>query len=275
MHRLHLPAPVDKGINRMNGEQSHLSNLTDRHCHLLPGLDDGPASTVAALEMGRTLAATGFSRIYCTPHHFKGLYENSPDRVRTAVASLQRAFEAAAIAIRLFPAMEYRLDGHLMELLDEPLLVDDRTVLVEAPMEMTGRPLLDALTGIVAVKGLRPLLAHPERCEAFALNEERKDLFRLFRRSFTAGDERLSILDLVGALRDQGCRLQGNVGSLAGKYGETVKQRAFFMLRHGLYDCFGSDAHPTPHLKQWLNHGLEQLRREPGGDAARYFPPHL
>ncbi|HZC28110.1 MAG TPA: CpsB/CapC family capsule biosynthesis tyrosine phosphatase, partial [Gaiellaceae bacterium] len=42
--------------------------MIDTHCHLLPGLDDGPQRAVESVELARALARAGVQHVVCTPH---------------------------------------------------------------------------------------------------------------------------------------------------------------------------------------------------------------
>jgi len=50
--------------------------MIDLHCHLLPGIDDGPATLEEALEMARIAVANGITEAYVTPHLHPGRWEN-------------------------------------------------------------------------------------------------------------------------------------------------------------------------------------------------------
>src|SRR6185503_5482482 len=43
-------------------------SYVDLHCHLLPGIDDGAATTADALAHARRLHAEGVRDVACTPH---------------------------------------------------------------------------------------------------------------------------------------------------------------------------------------------------------------
>ena len=66
--------------------------------------------------------------------------------------------------------------------------------------------------------GYHPLLAHPERY-MYMDNDEYREL------------------------HNEGVRFQLNLPSLCGAYGNTVKKRALWLLKNGLYDAIGSDTH--------------------------------
>ncbi|MFZ1574250.1 MAG: CpsB/CapC family capsule biosynthesis tyrosine phosphatase [Chromatiaceae bacterium] len=42
--------------------------MIDLHCHMLPGIDDGPTELETALEMTRVAVADGITLTACTPH---------------------------------------------------------------------------------------------------------------------------------------------------------------------------------------------------------------
>ena len=50
--------------------------MIDIHCHLLPGIDDGPPNLEAALALAQALVADGITHVIATPHVFPGRFEN-------------------------------------------------------------------------------------------------------------------------------------------------------------------------------------------------------
>ena len=76
----------------------------DVHCHVLPGLDDGPATMADAVALCRLLAADGVTTVFATPHQL-GTYEgaNRPATVRAAVADLSAALAEADVPLRVLP----------------------------------------------------------------------------------------------------------------------------------------------------------------------------
>jgi hypothetical protein len=42
--------------------------MIDTHCHLLPGLDDGPATVDESVELAIEMVAQGVKSVVCTPH---------------------------------------------------------------------------------------------------------------------------------------------------------------------------------------------------------------
>lgn len=232
--------------------------LIDCHCHLLPGIDDGPQTLEESLAMARTLEGMGFAEVHCTPHCIHGLYENSPDIVGERLAELQQVIRDEGLHLRLKPGMEYYLDSHFPAYLENPqLLGASRLLLVEAPTWAEAEMVLDNLRRVVG-GGYIPLLAHPERWSLLAAPGQGMGAGSLMARLLRGGKGSPS-LELLGELQRLGCLFQGNLGSFAGRYGKVVEKRAWAFLRAGLYSCVGSDSHPRPGLEEMLDTGLRRL----------------
>jgi len=241
--------------------------LIDCHCHLLPGIDDGPQTLDESLAMARTLAGKGFAEVHCTPHCIRGLYENSPSIVAERLAELQGVLVREGIRLRLKPGMEYYLDSHFPACLDHPQpLGESRLLLVEAPTWAEAGMVLDNLRKVVE-RGYVPLLAHPERWNLLAAPGQGRGARSLMAKLLRGGKDSPS-LELLGELQSLGCLFQGNLGSFAGRYGKIVEKRAWAFLQVGLYSCLGSDSHPRPGLEEMLDTGLRRLheRSERAGE---------
>ena len=50
--------------------------MIDLHCHILPGIDDGPADMAESLDMARQAVLDGIHTIVATPHSHNGVYVN-------------------------------------------------------------------------------------------------------------------------------------------------------------------------------------------------------
>jgi len=219
----------------------------DWHCHLLPEVDDGPATLEESLAMARCLADTGFRIVHSTPHFIRGSYDNTPESVRTATAQLQRELNIAGIPLELRPGIEYLLDEFFPEQLTNPLpLGESNLLLVEAYPNLPFAQLKEYLFAIVRA-GYRPLLAHPERNALLAPSVMRNGLFSRFRR--TSSDENLR---LIFELRDLGCLFQGNIGSSKGHYGKHVQNVSKYFESEGIYNFWGSDCHTASQCRAIL-----------------------
>ena len=113
--------------------------MIDWHSHILPGVDDGPADIEQSVALAASLAASGFTEVYCTPHLVRGCHEAGNDEVRWSMARLQERLDTGGIPITLRSGREYCLDEYLREALEDPLpLGDSRQILVELLPRSTG-----------------------------------------------------------------------------------------------------------------------------------------
>lgn len=232
--------------------------MIDYHCHLLPGIDDGAPDLDSALAMARQLAAAGFTRVYCTPHRLRGLYDNTPAQVRRATAELQDELARAGIALELAPGMEYFLDEFFLENLADPLpLGESGLLLFEVSPRTDPAQIRDAVFEIQR-RGLTPLLAHPERYPLLLPAATPTGLLkrltrRLLHKNADAFDnDPLAAYPLFQALCAMGCRMQGNLGSFTGYYGRDAARAAQLIQSAQAFHVFGSDGHSPTQLRRIL-----------------------
>lgn len=199
-----------------------LQGATDRHCHVLFGVDDGIRTLEDSLAVLAYDEEVGIKEVWCTPHVMEDV-ANTTEKLRERFALLQEAYKGP---IKLNLAAEYMLDTLFEERFHagDLLTMEDNTVLVETstwnpPPDMTGT------LRRIQKAGYRPLLAHPERYRY--LNE--------------AGYERLYKM---------GIHFQLNLGSLVGYYGETAMGKARNLLEKGWYSDVGSDCHRLSTIKE-------------------------
>ncbi len=227
--------------------------MTDWHCHILPGLDDGARSPDESVAMATALRDAGYSTVYCTPHLIKGCYEASNREVREAVAALQARLDTLGIPLRLLPGREYYLDEFLKEHLQDPLpLGDTRFLLIEIPSHSPPELAQEGCYRI-SRSGYTPMIAHPERCRLLDLplkDTHGKSLWgSLFNSKLKTQNPELEEASLLGYLKDLGCAFQGNLGSFSGRYGERTRQAAERLREARAYTHFGSDAHGVEHIR--------------------------
>lgn len=199
-----------------------LQGATDRHSHVLFGVDDGIRTLEDSLAVLAYEEEVGIKEVWCTPHVMEDV-ANTTEKLRERFAMLQEAYKGP---IKLNLAAEYMLDTLFEERFHagDLLTMEDNTVLVETstwnpPPDMTGT------LRRIQKAGYRPLLAHPERYRY--LNE--------------AGYERLYKM---------GIHFQLNLGSLVGYYGETAMGKARNLLEKGWYSDVGSDCHRLSTIKE-------------------------
>ena len=232
-------------------------HAVDCHCHILPGIDDGPATLEESMEMARALSDAGYAEVYCTPHRIRWSYDATAAQVRSAVIALQAELDRAGIAVRLHPGREHYLDEFLLDIIaTDPLpLGRSRLLLVELP-DNADQEMVKHVCYRLTCGGYRVMIAHPERNPLFALPKMKKGddkrgtnrLLRRIRNAFT-GRQPLeaggppAANGLLAYLDELGCKFQANLGSFCGMYGERVQDAAFRLAARGIYATTGTDLH--------------------------------
>lgn len=199
--------------------------MIDLHCHLLPGIDDGPEDLATALRLARHAVAAGVRTSVVTPHMHPGRYANRAANIRAAAANFQQSLDAEGIALEILCSAEVRLDHEILSWVGEEQIPylghwqGERVMLLEFPHSHV--PVgADKLVAWLLKQGIRPMIAHPER---------NKDILR-------------SIDKLLPFVR-LGCLLQVTAGAVAGTFGEYAQVRAVDLLSRGWVTVLASDAH--------------------------------
>jgi protein-tyrosine phosphatase len=222
-----------------------VSGLCDLHCHLLPGVDDGARTLEDALEMARALVDLGFSAVAPSPHARPEYPSHSREMVEARLAELREALGREGVKLSLGTNAENFLDEAFVRGLGTPearLLGAGKYVLVELPYTSPVPALADILFRI-RLKGVTPLLAHPERCLEFERPGRAAEAVR------------------TGSL------LQLDVGALTGRYGGTAKKLARAFLEDGLYAVGATDLHGPVGAREWVGKALAELRGRVGEQA--------
>jgi protein-tyrosine phosphatase len=215
--------------------------FTDLHCHLLPGVDDGPQTMAETLAYAAAAVAAGTSTIVATPHVERVDVRELPDRARAVRVAL------AAEGI----ALEVRCGGELRpfsvaELTDAGLDLiahgppGARWVLYEVPFHGPDDEFVAGARELRA-RGFGVLLAHPERSRGMLE----------------------SGLPAIDALVGGGALVAANVGPLLGREGDGRRRAAEHLLRRGLPAVVATDAH-APERPYTLAMGAEAAERVTG-----------
>ncbi len=198
-------------------------NYIDLHCHILPGIDDGPSTKEQSLALARELVLKGFSKAIATPHYVDDFSPEYKSRIEKEYKSLSQALKENKIPLDLYIGGEILLTPDVAKLAKErklPTLNGTSYVLLELPLYQP-IPLytLEVLFQLQAY-GYKPILAHPERIEH--LKTDISFLYKLVRRDVY---------------------LQVNLGSLAGTYGEYPQDLAQKLIKNNLAHFLATDSH--------------------------------
>jgi protein-tyrosine phosphatase len=194
--------------------------VIDTHCHLLPGLDDGPPSVADSLVLAHALVAQGVETAVCTPHWSRRFPTTHPD-ANAAAETLRAGLEHEGIPLRVVVSAELSdvvaATRPLAEIADRSIA--GRGVIVELVSGSLPAQ-VSAIVSRLATAGLTAVLAHPERCRAVQADPQ--------------------VLDL---LRMAGAQVQVVAPSLTGTWGEATRAAAVALVASGRADLVASDAH--------------------------------
>jgi protein-tyrosine phosphatase len=224
--------------------------MIDIHCHMLPGIDDGPEQLDESLDMARMAVASGITEAVLTPHIHAGRYENTRASVQEATRRFQQCLQEHDIPLRLHMAGEIRIGPELMGMVEAQQvpwlgsLDGYRLILLELPHSHI--PVgTDKLINWCLERRIRPVIPHPER---------NKDVIR--------------DIEKIAPFVKQGCLLQVTAGSVAGNFGRMARMRAGQLLKRGWVSFLASDAHNTRHRIPNLEPGRASAADIIGEEAA-------
>lgn len=226
--------------------------LVDIHTHVLPSVDDGADDWQAALAMLRIAEDDGIGALACTPHQSSmGEIVNRNADVTSLVQQLQERASEAGLGIRLYSGGEVRCTLDVIERMDkgeaatygvvgEPPTREDtdatgrcRYMLLEMPFAHIP-PFTHQVIFELLVRGITPVIAHPER------NEE-----------FTRKPELLAQLVQAGALA------QITAASLSRLAHAQLRETCALFISHNLVHFIASDAHSShkrpPVMRRYVN----------------------
>jgi len=197
--------------------------VIDLHCHVLPGVDDGPETLDDTLDLCRAAVAAGTRTVVATPHVSWDWPGNTSHVVREGVERVNAALRDAAIQLEVLPGAEVDMI-RAADLPDEELVAlrlgGGPYLLIECPFSPAAggiEPLLMRL----GERAHRIVLAHPERSPAFHGH------FAL----------------LQSLVAEQGVLTSVTASSFNGRFGSTVERFARRMLADGLVHDIASDGH--------------------------------
>lgn len=219
--------------------------MVDVHCHILPGLDDGPSTMEESLAMVEMAVADGITRVVATPHASER-YSFEFARVCQLRDELQ-----AKIGDRLKVATgcDFHLNPENLNALRKdasPYCINQRGYLLLEFNEVSIPPAMDQTLHEIQLFGVRPIITHPERNAILRTHPERL-------RSWVR----------------RGCFAQVTGGSLTGVFGAVAQSNSLEWIREGLVHFVASDAHNTKRRPLRLQPAYDVIVDQFGEEKAR------
>jgi protein-tyrosine phosphatase len=221
--------------------------MIDIHCHVLPGMDDGPASMDKSIAMVRLAVADGIRGAICTPHWHPLFWPNERNAIVIAVETLRLRLQAEDIAFDVWPGSELSLDADL-----EAGIADGRLatlnggswVLLELPGAFLPSGIDNLLLNFLR-SGRRLVLAHPERYH-FILRDSAR----------------------LHAWVEMGVAVQITAASLLGRLGPEIATLCRVLLEHRLVHFLASDGHGVENRRPLLREAYIAAAEIMGSDDA-------
>ena len=202
---------------------------TDIHCHIVPGVDDGSPDVATSMELLTRMQNWGLKHIYASPHVADDVFENSPDTLDPALEELQDAVKKSNLGIEVERHAEYRIGELSSRQIEQGIattLPKDYILIENSFMQEPWD--LENVVFNLKLKGLVPILAHPER-------------YKYYNSAGSTGKQRYTELHHKGLL------FQTNILSLAGHYGSADRDTAEWLISQGFVDFLGTDLHNHSH----------------------------
>jgi protein-tyrosine phosphatase len=210
--------------------------VIDLHCHVLPGIDDGPRTIDESVALARLAQTEGASVLVATPH-VSHHYDNRAASIAELVAELSAQLEGQPIRICAGAEIAaMRVPEIAPEELARLGLGGGRWLLIEPPIRASTAG-LDLVISDLHRHEHRVLLAHPERCAGFHRDPGR-----------------------LQSLLDAGALTSLTAGSFSGRFGGQVRRFAWALLEAGLVHNVASDFHDLGSRPPGLAGALERGR---------------
>lgn len=225
--------------------------MVDLHTHIIPGVDDGSDNMEDSMEMARMSVGSGVSVIVATPHsNIEQYYENySSPMLFQGMEELNRRIRRENLPLKVVPGMEIYATEDVAEKIAQKKLISlngSRYYLIEFPFDVSPRWMSGILEEVKRLKGVVPVIAHPERYYCVQARPER--VWEWVMRGFLT---------------------QINKGSLFGKFGPEAFRVCMDLMEYNLVTCVASDAHTPYSRTTFMGEAKEFLTEEYSAAYAR------
>lgn len=209
--------------------------MIDIHTHIIYDVDDGSDTIEESVAILKSACKNGVTDIILTPHYIES-NEYNMEKVYEHFDALKQEIDKQNIDIKLHLGNEVAVYGNISGLLNEhniTNLAGSKYMLIEFPMSTDVSYVIDTIYEM-RLKGIIPVIAHPERCECFRAHYER-------------------IQEAV----NEGALIQCNTGSLMGIYGDTAKKIVKKLLKEKLVHFLSTDTHTLKNCRYENLHKVE------------------
>lgn len=222
--------------------------MYDLHCHILPCMDDGSSFVEETRKMLKIAVQEGIQVIAATHHFFDdettiedylGLWESRYKQIQSVLEGFKKDIQIVKGAEVMISPFLTQLDG-----LHRLCINEGRYLLIELPM-IDLPQFTEEVIHNLQVKGIVPILAHPERNYRIANNP-----------------------DLLNPLIELGALVQINTGSITGLFGKKIRRCAKTLFKNNMAHLIGTDAHSAVKRPPEMRKSVQILERWVGQQRA-------
>lgn len=219
--------------------------MVDVHCHILPGLDDGPESIEESLAMAESAISDGITHVVATPHCSSaypfdyGQVQRLRERLQTEIGD----------RLNLATGCDFHLNPENLEALRTDasrFCINQHNYLLVEFNDISIPPSMDDTLHALRLKGLWPIVTHPERNAILRRQPER-----------------------LAKWARLGCFAQVTGGSLTGSFGPRAQEDSLCWIAKGFVHFVASDAHNTKRRPMRLQGAYDAVSKQFGDAKAR------
>lgn len=215
--------------------------MIDFHSHILYGVDDGSKDENMTIEMLKIAESSGTSHIVATPHFYSGRFQVPFEEIHNRVEAMKALARENNIKVDILCGQEVYYTDRILEMYESgeiSTIENTRYMLIELSMGHFSRHEVIDNVYELQLKGIVPILAHPERYERFIKSPE-----------------------LINRFIDEGFLFQLNTGSVNGDFGRNVKKTAEIFVKNKIYSVIGSDAHRVESRNTDMRDGIRAMNK--------------
>ncbi len=221
--------------------------LTDVHCHILFGVDDGSKSLEQSNKMLGIAYNEGIRTIILTPHYNKRVWGFDVNVWQERYDALVKLAGENYPGLRIYIGCEIYYHSDTIEELNAgkiPTMAGGKYVLVEFDTSISYRRLAEAVMGIMQSDHI-PIIAHVERYECILEDPDR-----------------------VEELKDFGAYIQVNVSGVMGNHGRLEKKCIKKLLKKELVNFIATDAHRDDKRAPYIRDCADYVTKKYGYEYA-------
>lgn len=221
--------------------------MTDIHCHMLPGIDDGPELIEEALELAGIAWEDGIRNIVLTSHYNHPMKFSAELLYEESFLNFEKAIGEKYPGLKLYKGGEVYLsieDLERISIMNFPVINDTDYVLVEFPRYIKYNE-MDSMLHELILAGYRPIVAHMEQYSCL-----------------------YESIDLLKEFRDLGIILQCNCESVLEMKKKEAGKFVKRSLKENLIDVFASDGHDLNFRPPLLSKAYHEILSHFGQEIA-------